>query len=315
MRAPLFMFARRGSVWLFILCCLALSACTAGRQGPSVVAPGPVSDEQAASVWAAYNAYAAAREAEGGPYRIGVSMRIGQEGDTRRVTGVVWSNGEAPRALQAPSASGTSGASGTYGAAGAYGADTAFSGPVRLDVMAGFGTVVARLREAPGEFMAFSPRENKALTYTGRGRVRLNMGLPAPFGLRDLSALLRGRFHEVFGRAGNGRALGVREGNVAYALEGSERAGTLELRPDGLPVRWREHGEQGWSMELDYAEDSAGGEGVAPLPRTLRLVDTQGRSAVVLVKNREKPAQRFTADQLALKLPAGVRIEPVREGR
>ena len=303
MSALLSMFSRQGIVWLFMVCCLALSACTAGRQGPSVVAPGPVSDEQAASVWAAYNAYAEAREAEEGPYRIGVSMRIGQEGDTRRVTGVVWSNGETPRASRAS------------GESGALGADPAVFGPVRLDVMAGFGTVVARLRESPGEFMAFSPRENRAVTYTGRGRVRLNMGLPAPFGLRDLSALLRGRFHEVFGRAGNGWALGVHDGNVTYALEGNERAGTLELRPDGLPVRWREQGERGWSMELDYAGDSAGSETGDPLPRTLRLVDAQGRSAVVLVKKREQPAQHFTADQLALKLPPRVRIEPVREGR
>lgn len=285
MRASLFISCRGG---LFALLCAAflLASCTAARRAPLP----PVSEREAAAVWKAYDVYAAARATEDGPYRIGVSLRMGEKGGTRRATAVIWSNGDASRALSPGQA--------------------AVFGPVRLDVMAGFGTVVARVREAPGEFLAYSPRDNKAVTYSGRGRVRLNMGLPAPFGLRDVTALLRGRFHEVFGRI-PGRAASADDGNVAYAIAYGERAGMLELRPDGLPARWREDGERGWTMEIEYASDDAG----VPRPRTVRLADGEGRSAVLLVKHREKPERLFTADQLSLNLPAGVRLEPVRQGR
>lgn len=279
MRVPLFISRGRGGLFVLLCAAFLLSSCTAARRAP---APSPVSGSDAAAVWEAYDAYAAARAMEDGPYRIGASLRVGEKGGTRRATAVIWGNGD----------------------------EAAAPGPVRLDVMAGFGTVVARVREAPGEFVAYSPRDNKAMTYSGRGRVRLNMGLPAPFGLRDVTALLLGRFHEVFGRI-PGRATDAGDGKVAYAIAYGERAGTLELRPDGLPVRWREEGAQGWSMEIDYAADDAG----VPRPHTVRLVDGEGRSAVLLVKNRETPGQRFTADQLSLKLPAGVRLEPVRQGR
>lgn len=290
MRASLFI--GRGWGGVFAVLAFLLSSCTAARHVPV----SPVSEGQAAAVWEAYDAYSAARAAENGPYRLSLSLRMGEKGGTQRATAVLWSNGEAMRAAR----------SGQLGQLG----QTAGFGPVRLDVMAGFGTVVARVREAPGEFVAYSPRDNKAMTYSGRGRVRLNMGLPAPFGLRDVAALARGRFHEVFGRA-PGRAAGAENGNVAFAIAYDERAGVLELGPDGLPVRWREDGERGWIMEIDYAADDAG----VLRPRTVRLVDGEGRSAVLLVKKREQPERRFTADQLALHLPAGVRLEPVRQGR
>lgn len=272
-----------------------LSACAPTRQPQGTLVP----PADAVAAWNAYDVYASDREAENGPYRINASLRFGEKGDTRRVVVLMWSNGERPQAPRA-------------GTGGPRGEDPSVYGPIRLDVTAGFSTLVARLREGEDGFVAFSPRENKAMVYKGGGRVRLNIGTPVPFGLRDFSGLLRGRFHEVFGPAQGTDPVFTAKGNLVYTLSGGDRPGTLELRPDGLPVRWEENGGTGWSMSIDYeAED---GE-VILRPHKISLVHPEGRSAILLVKSREKPARGFTADQLALTLPPGVEVEAVRAGR
>lgn len=271
-----------------------LAGCTARTQPKGVAVPV----DQAVAAWNAYDLYASDREAENAPYRLNASVRFGKEGDTRRVVVLIWSNGEAV-------------AAGVTGAAGREGLTPAVD-PIRMDVMAGMGSVVARLREARGEFVAYTPGEASAMVYNGRGRVRVNIGTPLPFGLRDFTALLRGRFHEVFGPVEGTAPVFSAKGNIIYTLVGGDRQGTLELRPDGLPVRWEENGKDGWIMDLDY--EVWEGE-FLQRPYKISLADADGRSAILLVKNREMPPRRFTTEQLALPLPPDTRIEQVREGR
>ncbi|MEI3479675.1 MAG: hypothetical protein V8Q84_12020 [Bilophila sp.] len=47
-------------------------------------------------------------------------------------------------------------------------------------------------------------------------------------------------------------------GDIAYTLTGGLLGGTLELRPDGLPVHWSQEG--GWDMDISYDD------GNPPLP-------------------------------------------------
>lgn len=291
-------FFRSGRLVRMAACLVALaslgllSACGAVRQQQGT----PVPPEQAVAAWNAYDIYATDRESENGPYRVNASVRFGEKGDTRRVVVLIWGNGDTPQKAKS----------------GDTGTAEALPGAIRMDVMAGLGPLVARLREAPGEFIAYTPRENSAMVYHGRGRVRVNIiGSPLPFGLRDFTALLRGRFHEVFGPAEGLHPVFTPKGNIVYTLEGGDRDGSLELRPDGLPARWQEKGSKGWSMSLDYEAEENG----VLRPYKMVLEDPEGRNAIFLVKNRERPGKHFSAEQLALPLPPETKIEPVREGR
>ena len=100
-----------------ILCLIVLmfmaSACA--RQ-PSTVPPADSADR-----WQAFVARSGAvKEA---PYLLNASLRFGTEGDTRRVTALLWGND---------------------------------SRSLRMDVMAGIGAVVAKIWESGDEFLAVS---------------------------------------------------------------------------------------------------------------------------------------------------------------
>lgn len=137
-----------------ILCLIVLmfmaSACA--RQ-PSIVPPADSADR-----WQAFVARSGAvKEA---PYLLNASLRFGTEGDTRRVTALLWGND---------------------------------SRSLRMDVMAGIGAVVAKIWESGDEFLVYSPTENRAFFHQGSNKPLLRVGVPVPFALDELAALLNGR--------------------------------------------------------------------------------------------------------------------------
>lgn len=261
---------------LSFLCCLALflPAACAPRQPQSVQKSVPVAEAE--SIWAAYEKYASERDAEVRAYRINSSLRFGKKGSIRRVTMLMWSNGDG-------------------------------NNPIRLDVMAGINVLVMRMRETPNAFLALDPRNKKARTYKGKGKVCFAIGSAVPFGLSDFSALLRGRFHDLFGMAQGKNPVYNAQHHAVYILHGARQPGTLELRHDGLPIRWEEKENRGWVMTLDYDESAV------PLPQKITLQHPDGRTAILLVKNRETLQKQFTADQLALQIPQGTQIDPIRQ--
>ena len=143
---------------LAALLVLSLQACATRGTEIGTSAPSDASN----AAWQAYQGYASARASDHDPYRLSGSLRYGSQGDTRRVETLLWSNGYLP---------------------------------IRLDVMAGIGALVARIQETQDSFTAYAPNENKAIVHKGPQRVQLNFGRPVPFSLRDFSSLMRGRFH------------------------------------------------------------------------------------------------------------------------
>lgn len=237
---------------------------------------------QAAGVLDACERYVTRRGEESGPRRLRASLRFTTENGTRRVLVLLWGNGDAPRTDPHP------------------------SGVVRADVMAGPGLIVAQLREAPGDFIAYSRQENRAVTHKGPGRVLFAPGIPASFGLRDLVALLDGRFDRVLQLPPEGsEAVFTADGNLLYSL-GSE-SGSLELRPDGLPARWEDG--QGWSLAFEYRP---GEENAVLRPYRIRASHPDGHSAILIVQQRERPGISFTEEQLALIPPPGTILEQIR---
>ena len=253
------------------LLCVALLLCACARQVTAPGRPGGEDSGALAGRWQAYTKSAALSEA---PYRLQLSLRFGEEGNTRRVTALLWGNG---------------------------------GRELRLDVMAGVGTVVAKILEDGEHFLVYAPLENKAYFHQGATSPLLKVGVPVPFGLARLTALLTGQYAGAFGDAYS-EATALADGMAQYALEGKP-GGLLTLDAAGLPVAWSENGGAGWRMAIVYDE------AVPPLPRRLTLTHAKGQRAILLVKEREMPGAPFTAEQMRLTLPEGAPLLPLSQYR
>lgn len=203
------------SIAASLLCLLCIAAC--GRHTADPTAPlGASADADAR--WAAY----ARDPGPAAPWRLGLSLRFGTQGDTRRVTGLFWGND---------------------------------SSALRLDVMAGVGAVLAGISQDGDAFVVFAPRENRAYVHRGAVMPLLKAGVPLPFSLAQLADLLRGRHVRVFGN-GHGPAAPAsgRPDELDYPLTGGP-GGILGLDPAGRPTRWTEAGGRGWRMDLSHGDD------------------------------------------------------------
>lgn len=254
---------------LLALCLLvALAACT---KRPDV-APHGVAE----ATWRAYSSHAHAAAAAG-PYRLGMSLRYTGNGDEdergRRVTALLWGNEDA----------------------------------LRLDVNAGVGVVVASVAEDDSHFMLYAPREGKAYFHNGAQKPLLEVGVPLPLGLRELSLLLRGCMGDLFGTDFDGKANMGNNGLVRYAVTG-RLPGTLSLTPQGQVALWEQKpsADGAWKLEMLYdgEQDMA--------PRRVNVSHSKGKKAVVLVKERATPATPYTDAQLRLHIPDGTPLLPLR---
>ena len=253
------------------LLCMALLLCACARQ-PS--APGSPQGEAGKDLAERWQAYIHAGSGADTPYRLQLSLRFGEEGNTRRVTALLWGNGERE---------------------------------LRLDVMAGVGTVVAKILEDGEHFLVYAPLENKAYFHQGATSPLLKVGVPVPFGLARLTALLTGHYAAAFGDAYSDAGL-LSDGVAQYTLEGKP-GGRLSLDTAGLPVAWREGIPNGWRMDIVYDDATP------PLPRRLTLNHSSGKRAILLVKERENPASPFTQEQMRLTLPEGAPLLPLSQYR
>lgn len=254
-----------------VLLCMALLLCACARQAPGPGTPVGEGGEALAQRWQAYTRAGTEGEA---PYRLQLSLRFGEEGNTRRVTALLWGNG---------------------------------GRELRLDVMAGVGTVVAKILEDGEHFLVYAPLENKAYFHQGATSPLLKVGVPVPFGLARLTALLTGHYAGAFGEAYS-EASPLADDMAQYALTGKP-GGLLTLDAQGLPVAWREGKAEGWRMEIVYDEATP------PLPRRLSLTHAKGQRAILLVKEREMPDAPFTGDQMGLTLPEGAPLLPLSQYR
>lgn len=254
-----------------LLFCMALLLCACAKQPPQ---PGAPEGEDASILARRWRAYADAGAEARAPYRLQLSLRFGEEGNTRRVTALLWGNG---------------------------------GRELRLDVMAGVGTVVAKILEDGRHFLVYAPLENKAYFHQGAASPLLRVGVPVPFGLSRLTALLTGHYRAAFGDSHAGAEM-LSDGMARYALEGTP-GGSLSLNAAGLPVAWNESGANGWRMEILYDD------GAPPLPRRLTLTHGSGKRAILLVKERERPGTPFTPEQMRLTFPEGAPLLPLSQYR
>ena len=182
--------------------------------------------------------------------------------------------------------------------------------PVRLDIFAGVGVMVAQIREDKRHFLLHMNEQQAAYAHQGANKPYINIGTPLPFTLERLADLLCGRFGDVFGYS----AKQMDESGTQFVLDESAPVqGVLRLSEQGHVEYWsgsppsgRPGGVgYGWVMDLDYAQDTP------HLPRRITMRHEGGYSAMILVKSRDFP-EPYTPDRLALDLPPQVNIQELR---
>lgn len=186
-------------------------------------------------------------------------------------------------------------------------------GVLRLDVQAGIGTPLAFIREADEGLLAFYPERKAAYRHWDPVVGAQRLGLPFPFSLRDLAALLAGDFGHLVPVAydgvrtldGTGFEYTFTKGRVTRLVldewgRPQSLTGPLHRPPreDGTP-----RGPETWQITFDHYQDLP-----SPLCNSLTLDLPHGEQGVLRIKSRELKLQAWPAASLELKLPEGVAI-------
>lgn len=203
------------------------------------------------------------------PYRINFSLRVGEQGNTRRLTGLLW--GE--------------------------------DNDIRLDIMAGVGAIVAKIKDTPDMFLLYSPTENRAYSHKGPNKPLFKIGAPLPFSLDKLAAALSGDYLAAFAGAlynsnNAPQFLSYADNLYSWQIQG-EQPGAIFVNSDGFPVKWR---DKSWEMTLTYKDNA---------PERIKLSNDDGKIAILLVKERDNIENAFSEEQMALKLPSGIEMLPL----
>ena len=264
------------------LLCLCLGACSF-HSTPKPTAKPPQREKlnDASYVWQSFAARAYAAKVGTGPFRLSASLRYtDKHGESTRVSSLLWGNG-----------------------------DLAVPYPLRLDLMAGVGTVVAKNRESDRDFTAYSPDEETAYVQGQGDHTLVSFGVPIPLTLSDLTLLLTGRGGPLFMSSDTKKVPSSTpvEGGYKYALRNVTLEGDLVLSGAGAPVYWSEIGGSGWRIEFESAPDN-------PIqPKRLRISHPRGYEAVIVVKDLERLRTPFTQTQLDLQLPPGTKQKALEQ--
>ena len=267
---------------LVMLCALLCSACVGQRS------LGNKSEQDALTAWQSFAARANAAEVNTGPFRISATMRYTTTKETTRVAAFLWGNGNA---------------------------DAPY--PIRLDLLASVGNVVAKIREDHEIFMAFNPG-NETAYFHPQGRSTLEaFGVPIPLSLEDLTLLLTGRSGMLFLPPSTTvsspmpKEFAHTEKGTAFTISTARLSGILEVSPLGVPLVWRENKDTGWVITFDPSEKN-------PLqPRRLLITHTGSSDtvydAVIVIKEITHLPQPYTKAQLDLQLPKHTLLHPLSD--
>lgn len=192
-----------------------------------------------------------------------------------------------------------------------------FDRPLRLDVRAGIGTMLALMREDQSGLLAFYPNDKRAYAHSDPVIGAQLLGLPFPFALRDLALVLSGYFGSLVPEQ-PARVRAIPGGGFAFSYDsGPVRLLVIDQygRPDRMEGVLSQHfkaqverdgakvsGPRVWGLCFTgYPEDE--GDPIGPA-KTLTLTLPKGDSAVLRVKSVTPKAEAWTTKALTLTLPA-----------
>lgn len=176
-----------------------------------------------------------------------------------------------------------------------------FDGPVRLDVSATLGRIVAMIREDANGLLIFYPTESRAYAHADPVLGATRLGMPFPFSLEELARVTMGDFSGIVpatyveAKPENGHFTYRLAGGIASSvtLDGNGRPIIIE----GVALRGYE-GARKWRLTLDRFT-----EGTTPLPDLLSLTMDNGEQGVLRIKSRELRMERWPERSTGLELP------------
>lgn len=180
-----------------------------------------------------------------------------------------------------------------------------FDGPMRLDLKAGMGKLLAHIREDERELLVFYPMDKRAYAHMDPVLGSTRLGMPFPFSLSELARVTVGDFSglvpETFSAAERTNK------GFAFVLRGAV-ASTLLLDVTGRPLflggnttsRAGETGE--WGLEVNAYEENDPVEAF-PLPGRVTLTTDRGEKGVLRIKARELRIRAWSEKSTGLELP------------
>ncbi len=169
--------------------------------------------------------------------------------------------------------------------------------PVRMDLQAGVGTILAHWREDAQGWLGYTPGNQEALFASDSRIGAAAMGLAMPLRLDMLAQVLAGCWQEIV--PGNFIFGQCVEDRCDYHVEHHGLSTILTLGLDGRPMALRENAPEGWEVAIEqWFEDAPGS------PRRLGLRQGQN-TALVRLQRLEFKAKRWGESDLALELPPG----------
>jgi len=189
--------------------------------------------------------------------------------------------------------------------------------PLRLDVRAGIGTMLALMREDSSGLLAFYPNDKRAYAHSDPVVGAQLLGLPFPFALRDLALVISGQFGTLI-PAEPARVRAIPGGGFAFSYDsGPVRLLVIDQygRPERMEGILSQHfkaqverdgaaisGPRVWGLVFTgYPEDE--GDPVGPA-KTLTLTLPKGDSAILRVKSVTPRVEPWTTKALTITLPA-----------
>ncbi|MBI9081789.1 MAG: hypothetical protein JEY79_18870 [Pseudodesulfovibrio sp.] len=183
-----------------------------------------------------------------------------------------------------------------------------FSGPMRLDISAGIGKLLAHIREDTNGLLVFYPSDKVAYTHTNPVLGATRLGMPFPFSLNELANIVNGDFS---GLVPNEYAEpGLQNSDFSYQFSNG-LVSRLVLNETGRPIllegRTTKAYEtaQAWRLEINTYKEAV--DKSAPLPEKLTLALDNGEKGVLRIKARELKVAPWPAKATDLKLPKNVK--------
>ncbi|WP_243310134.1 hypothetical protein [Fundidesulfovibrio agrisoli] len=183
--------------------------------------------------------------------------------------------------------------------------------PLRLDLSTGMGQVFSMWREDAQGWLAVYPGANQAFTHSSTKAALSRLGMPFPFGMKELAAVSVGSFGLIL-PASYSSVKKISNGFL-YSFPASSPVAALTLDFEGKPIHLTGRGVEPWNVDLsDFAPPQAGRP---PMAQLITLTTPGGVQAILRVKKLELGTEPMPLQSLELALPPQARHIPLdREG-
>lgn len=175
-----------------------------------------------------------------------------------------------------------------------------YANPVRLDLTTPIGGSYANIREDSEEFTAYVPGRDTVYRHDDAKAGASRLGIPLPFTLREMAAMVTGRFGEL----APGTYASAKKTNTGYVytFTGDPRLSSLTLDFEGKARHLTGRGVEPW--HVNFADDEPVEGQRAPVARRITLTTPGGSSLLLRVKSLQPRPTPYPAADMDLPVPS-----------